>query len=245
MQTHKDAKYLRNKEFPHLEQLRLVWGGDYATGAAAETPADAIENLEKESYFDCDDEEDEEEEDEAMSQPLGEGATAPVQKDGGDNSTKAQAASGSASEAAKGKEGRPPTATQTGAAAPAFATKGKAVAKPKRKNNDEDISDLRADLKEVVGAYKYGNQRIDKIATYFEKETEGSDRRMKVYELLLKLEGLSNADLMEAAEYMLKDASKLDNLFAMPDEMRKEYVVKTLAEARPYRPTFDFDPNNP
>ncbi|KAG6531227.1 hypothetical protein ZIOFF_005017 [Zingiber officinale] len=36
---------LRNKEFPHLDDLMFMWGKDHATGDNAETPADAVEEI--------------------------------------------------------------------------------------------------------------------------------------------------------------------------------------------------------
>ncbi|KAG6496098.1 hypothetical protein ZIOFF_043946 [Zingiber officinale] len=36
---------LRNREFPHLDDLMFVWGKDRATGAGAETLTDAVEEI--------------------------------------------------------------------------------------------------------------------------------------------------------------------------------------------------------
>ncbi|XP_074560781.1 uncharacterized protein At2g29880-like [Curcuma longa] len=45
VKSHPAAIGLRNKEFPHLDDLMSVWGKDHATGANAETPADAVEEI--------------------------------------------------------------------------------------------------------------------------------------------------------------------------------------------------------
>ncbi|KAG6497533.1 hypothetical protein ZIOFF_045434 [Zingiber officinale] len=45
VKSHPVAIGLRNKEFPHLDDLMFVWGKDHATGANAETPADAVEEI--------------------------------------------------------------------------------------------------------------------------------------------------------------------------------------------------------
>ncbi|KAG6480497.1 hypothetical protein ZIOFF_063997 [Zingiber officinale] len=53
VKSHPAAISVRNKEFPHLDDLMSVWGKDHVTGANAETPTDAIEKLNL-----CDEEDD-------------------------------------------------------------------------------------------------------------------------------------------------------------------------------------------
>ena len=48
MQGHKDAACLKNKPFPHFDELAIIFGRDRATGVGAEAPADAVENIEVE-----------------------------------------------------------------------------------------------------------------------------------------------------------------------------------------------------
>ncbi|KAG6473458.1 hypothetical protein ZIOFF_067374 [Zingiber officinale] len=45
VKSHPAAIGLRNKEFLHLDNLMFVWGKDHATGANAETPAYAVEEI--------------------------------------------------------------------------------------------------------------------------------------------------------------------------------------------------------
>ncbi|XP_042465699.1 uncharacterized protein LOC122048170 [Zingiber officinale] len=45
IKSHPAAIGLMNKEFPYLYDLMSVWGKDRATGANAETPADAVEEI--------------------------------------------------------------------------------------------------------------------------------------------------------------------------------------------------------
>ena len=50
MSGHKNAVGLRNKPFPHFDELAIIFGMDRATGEGegAEAPADAVENIEVE-----------------------------------------------------------------------------------------------------------------------------------------------------------------------------------------------------
>ncbi|XP_074560120.1 uncharacterized protein LOC141816187 [Curcuma longa] len=45
VKSHPAAIGLRNKEFPHLDDLMFVWGKDHATGANAEIPTDTVEEI--------------------------------------------------------------------------------------------------------------------------------------------------------------------------------------------------------
>ncbi|KAL6501113.1 hypothetical protein OROHE_025310 [Orobanche hederae] len=66
---------MRNKSFPHYDQLALVWGKDRATGLNAETPIDVIENLEKDQNIDQGDDESDEENVPPRTTSLGEGTS--------------------------------------------------------------------------------------------------------------------------------------------------------------------------
>ena len=52
MQSHPNAQGMRNKPFPHFNDLAIVFGRDWATGARAETPADIVEEVEMEEQQD-------------------------------------------------------------------------------------------------------------------------------------------------------------------------------------------------
>nr|GMC71620.1 twist-related protein [Ipomoea batatas] len=96
----------------------------------------------------------------------------------------------------------------------------------------------------TIGAYKEANEQIKDIATYFKKEAENTDRKMKIFEEIVKLPGLSRQEVIEAGEHILKDAHKIDTFFALPNEFRRDYVMKQLYEVNPYTPSFDFHGGN-
>nr|GMD40608.1 Myb_DNA-bind_3 domain-containing protein [Ipomoea batatas] len=47
VKSHPTAAGLRNIPFPYLDELMTVWGNDHASIAGAETPADAVEELDQ------------------------------------------------------------------------------------------------------------------------------------------------------------------------------------------------------
>ncbi|XVF71552.1 hypothetical protein PTKIN_Ptkin12aG0047200 [Pterospermum kingtungense] len=49
VRTHSNAKGMRNKAFPHYDDFAIIFGKDRATGAGAETAADAVEQLDEEA----------------------------------------------------------------------------------------------------------------------------------------------------------------------------------------------------
>ena len=57
MQGHKDAAGLRNKLFPHFDELAIIFGKDKATGEWAKAPVDAVENIKVEEVVEKEDSE--------------------------------------------------------------------------------------------------------------------------------------------------------------------------------------------
>ncbi|XP_019158429.1 PREDICTED: uncharacterized protein LOC109155151 [Ipomoea nil] len=114
----------------------------------------------------------------------------------------------------------------------------------KRSRSEDGLNDLVAEMQEYVGAYKETNEQIKDIATYFKKEVENTDRKMKIFEEIIKLPGFSRQEVIEAGEHILKDAHKIDTFFALPNEFRRDYVMKQLYEVSPYTPSFDFHGGN-
>ncbi|XP_031116590.1 uncharacterized protein LOC116020246 [Ipomoea triloba] len=207
--NHPNAAGLRNKKFPHFDSLMHVWRSDYATGTAVETPADAVEEIEKEKHDEVD------------------------ITDGNDE------------EWEEGRREKEVDQTESSVCPSTKINQGKKQASNrKRFRSDDGLNDLVAEMHEYVGAYKEANEQIKDIATYFKKEAENTDRKMKIFEEISKLPGLSRQEVIEAGEHILKDAHKIDTFFALPNEFRRDYVMKQLYEVNPYTPSFDFHGGN-
>ncbi|KAG6482883.1 hypothetical protein ZIOFF_059522 [Zingiber officinale] len=160
VENHPAAIGLRNKEFPHLDDLMFVWGKDHATGANAETPADAVEEINL-----CDEE-------------------------------------------------KPTTKKR----------KGKA---------DDALDDLVGEIHKYAIAVTEANEEMKGISTYFKKQTDSGDRKMKIYDELIELSEFSEQEIMDVGEHILKDEHKIDNFFALPKAFRRNYVIKQLNEIHP------------
>ncbi|KAG6474066.1 hypothetical protein ZIOFF_067990 [Zingiber officinale] len=157
---------LRNKEFPHLDDLMFVWGKDHATGANAETPADAVEEINL-----CDEEVD--------------------------------------------------------------TSNAEIFAECYKEKADDALDDLVGEIYKYVIAVTETNEEMKGISTYFKKQTESGDRKMKIYDELIKLSEFSEQEIMDVGEHILKDEHKIDNFFALPKAFRRKYVIKQLNEIHP------------
>ena len=67
---------------------------------------------------------------------------------------------------------------------------------------------------------------------------------MGIFDEIMKLPRFSKQEIMDAGEYILKDAHKVDTFFALPKAFRRDYVVKQLFDAILSRPSFDFQDGN-
>ncbi|KAG6522393.1 hypothetical protein ZIOFF_019533 [Zingiber officinale] len=104
----------------------------------------------------------------------------------------------------------------------------------KRKGKADDaLDDLVGEIHKYVIAVTEANEEMKGIFTYFKKQTESGDRKMKIYDELIELSDFSEQEIMDVAEHILKDEHKIDNFFAMPKAFRRNYVIKQLNEIHP------------
>ncbi|KAG6469112.1 hypothetical protein ZIOFF_073810 [Zingiber officinale] len=200
VKSHPAAIGLRNKEFPHLDDLMFVWGKDHATGANAETPADAVEEINL-----CD-----EEVDTSNAEIFAESYKGEESNDANQTIRKSETLDSSICPSNK----KPTTRKR----------KGKA---------DDALDDLVGEIHKYVIAVTEANEEMKGISTYFKKQTESGDRKMKIYDELIELSDFSEQEIMDVVEHILKVEHKIDNFFAMPKAFRRNYVIKQLNEIHP------------
>ncbi|KAG6527657.1 hypothetical protein ZIOFF_009783 [Zingiber officinale] len=202
VKSHPTTISLRNKEFPHLDDLMFVWGKDRATGANAETPSDVVEEINL-----CDEETD----------------TFEHEKDAHTECQKDEE-SDHANQAIRKSE------TLDSSICPS----NKKLTTRKRKGKADDaLDDLVGEIHKYVIAVTESNEEMKGISTYFKKQTESGDRKMKIYNELIELSEFSEQEIMDVGEYILKDEHKIDNSFALPKVLRRKYVIKQLNEIHP------------
>ncbi|KAG6514035.1 hypothetical protein ZIOFF_024374 [Zingiber officinale] len=110
----------------------------------------------------------------------------------------------------------------------------KATTKEKKRKSDDVLGDLVGEISKYVTIITKANEEMKGISTYFMKQTENSDKKMRIYDELMELSDFSQQEIMDVGEYILKDDHKVDNFFALPKTFRREYVMKQLTKINPY-----------
>ncbi|KAL4625363.1 hypothetical protein ACB092_05G019900, partial [Castanea dentata] len=144
---HPNAKGLRNKRFPHFDDLALVFGKDRARGDRAQHAIDATEEL------------------------------------------------------ARGQENQSPT----NEAETEKKCYSKNLNKKRPRSNNELIETLMETMKYFGKKYEETNGHMATIASCFKIESEEVERRIKVFNELLKIEGLSITERIKAGELLTSD----------------------------------------
>ncbi|KAK8490605.1 hypothetical protein V6N11_038063 [Hibiscus sabdariffa] len=99
-------------------------------------------------------------------------------------------------------------------------------------------------LVEVMGKVGTAYQKTaESIAAFFKTEAQGNDRRMSIFDEIMKIENLSKDDILAAGEYISKEAHKVDFFFSLPKDFKKDYVLKQLRERNLYQPSSHIDPS--
>ncbi|KAG6510318.1 hypothetical protein ZIOFF_028328 [Zingiber officinale] len=104
----------------------------------------------------------------------------------------------------------------------------------KKRKSDDVLGDLVGEISKYVTVITEANEEMKGISTYFMKQTENSDKKMRIYDELMELSDFSQQEIMDVGEYILKDDHKVDNFNALPKAFRREYVMKQLSKINPY-----------
>ncbi|OMO82624.1 hypothetical protein COLO4_22902 [Corchorus olitorius] len=117
----------------------------------------------------------------------------------------------------------------------------KSVNSKKRSRSGEEFGNLVQIIRDFVGAYKENNEHWKCIADYFRLESE---RRTELVKAIMQLTEFTKQERMRGGQHIIKDPAKIDFFFALPEELRSEYVQEQLSECTPYRPSIDFSVDN-
>ena len=69
------------------------------------------------------------------------------------------------------------------------------------------------------------------IASCFKIEAWGAQRRMKIFNEQLKIEGLSRQERIKAGELLTTETHKSDYFFTLSDDYKYDYVIQVLIDA--------------
>ncbi|KAG6472995.1 hypothetical protein ZIOFF_066902 [Zingiber officinale] len=103
----------------------------------------------------------------------------------------------------------------------------KPTTKKRKGKADDALDDLVGEIHKYVIAVTEANEEMKGISTYFKKQTESGDRKMKIYDELIELSKFSEQEIMNVGEHILKDEHKIDNFFALPKTFTRTYVINS------------------
>ncbi|KAG6536531.1 hypothetical protein ZIOFF_001589 [Zingiber officinale] len=211
-QTHKEAKGMWDFKFPYLNQLELVYGRDRAIGAVVQGYVDAIYNLEVDQN------------DESGGENLG--AFYPFSNEyEEDNNVYFESES-----TPTGSQNIDVTKSATKRKQPLTARDK--VARKKKPTAHLDIVTQLQDMNNGFRTFVDGfNANFATIANVMVEENlrekMASERMKDVIAELMNL-GLPSGDVFKAANIFTADKDKIDVLFNLPSELRRNYVVSLL-----------------
>nr|CAD1827961.1 unnamed protein product [Ananas comosus var. bracteatus] len=160
VKSHPTAAGLRGKSFPYLEQLLVVFGKDRATGAGAESAADAARNIEEEELMTHASTQDPDVEMFFMEQ----------------NST--QVNTSNCGTSAKSK-------------------------KRKSSLGEDSINEqFCSTLRSLETSFNDANQHLGWLANCFQFMANNETKKEKLFEEILKIEGLEDKQIMDATEIL-------------------------------------------
>ena len=154
---------MRNKPFPFLEQLSVVFGKDRATGEDSEAPADATERIDEE---------------ETNGNNVGAGNTNTVVNE---HTSPGNTPSES--------ENNTPTVGQSQPRNEETDT-GRGSKRRRTGANEEPVDSATACLLSMQGMFANANDNVAKLANCFQFMQEDAARKQKVFEELLKLQAI-------------------------------------------------------
>ncbi|XVF70030.1 hypothetical protein PTKIN_Ptkin11bG0128500 [Pterospermum kingtungense] len=212
LKEHKDAASLRNKPFPHYDELTIIFGKDRATGKGAEAPIDAVKNIEVE---------------EATAKTALEAYNAMNSSEYEDmfNDVNLENFQESVFLNNTGNNESFPATTRM----PTMDGETERARKNQKvtKGNVKDLTFVEnmAKLGEVCEGAK---QEISKLANCFQHLADNAKRKMQVYDVIAAIEGLSKEDALRVGAILATNVDKTNFLLSILDDMNKAYVQGLL-----------------
>ncbi|KAK1575283.1 hypothetical protein Q3G72_033226 [Acer saccharum] len=93
----------------------------------------------------------------------------------------------------------------------------------KRYRNEDPIVDfLKDSIKEFGNMHTTASNSIRRLADCFQFEADGATRRLKVFDELKKIDGMTNAQLL------VHDQANIDNFFTLDEEFKVDFLLSLL-----------------
>ena len=103
--------------------------------------------------------------------------------------------------------------------------------KKRPSSNDELIETLMKIMKDVGKKYEETHGHMATFASCYKIELEEAERRMKVFNKLLKIEELSISERIKTGELLTTNTRKCDYFYSLLGHVRYDYVIQVLTDA--------------
>ena len=100
--------------------------------------------------------------------------------------------------------------------------------KKRSRNEDALIDVLTETVKQFGKMHAASGETISRIANCFQYEADGAARRMKVFDELKKINGLTNAQRVRGGQLLVQNQANTDYFFTLDDECKFEFVMQLL-----------------
>ncbi|XP_074299547.1 uncharacterized protein LOC141630674 [Silene latifolia] len=104
--------------------------------------------------------------------------------------------------------------------------------KKARTETIEAFREFSGHLNKMTNVMETAGEHIRRLANCFKHESETADRRMQVILEVMKIEGLTRAEVILASKKIATDPLDVDFFFSLPDDYRSAYVHGLLIPER-------------
>ncbi|KAK2643843.1 hypothetical protein Ddye_019038 [Dipteronia dyeriana] len=99
----------------------------------------------------------------------------------------------------------------------------------KRSRNEDPIVDfLKNSIKEFGNMQTTASDSIERLVDCFQFEADGATRRMKVFDELKKIDGMTNAQRVKVGQLLVHDQVNIDYFFTLDEEFKLDFLLSLL-----------------
>ncbi|KAK2651975.1 hypothetical protein Ddye_011831 [Dipteronia dyeriana] len=100
--------------------------------------------------------------------------------------------------------------------------------KKRTRNKDPIVDFFKDSVKEFGNMQTAASDSIKRLADCFQFEVDGATRRMKVFDELKKIDGMTNAQRVKVGQLLIHDQANIDYFFTLDEEFKLDFLLSLL-----------------
>ncbi|KAK1559181.1 hypothetical protein Q3G72_011561 [Acer saccharum] len=100
--------------------------------------------------------------------------------------------------------------------------------KKKSRNEDPIVDFLKDSVKEFGNMQTAASDSIRQLSDCFQFEADGATRRMKVFDELKKIDGMTNVQRVKVGQLLVHDQANIDYFFTLDEEFKLDFLLSLL-----------------